>query len=234
VQPALGTCACAIDKTKDDDSQETHAIGKTNGGLCSESKWYGIYIADWSRSMDSWGWSLCKKDHLLVGLRRDGLGNALYNLNYGVCARLAEQGTPLGTEKVRAGHCYHENWWKKFDYKGGKFCRRGFFVSGLFRSHCNSLYCIEMAKCCQFKRSMWENCAWKPIAKGGWGSNKPKPLGSRPTGEYTLDDIQKTRSAMATPGSFIAGFYRSEDHTLDGLTHYRECQPLLYGNPERE
>merc|ERR1712086_405719 len=47
---------------------------------------------------------------------------------------------------LRLEHCYHENWWKKFDFKGGKLCRKNYFVAGLFRSHCNSLYCLEMAK----------------------------------------------------------------------------------------
>merc|ERR1711998_273268 len=116
---------------------------------------------------DKWGWSVCKQNYLMVGMRRDGLGNALYNLAYGVCAKLAEEGTQFGTQTVNSGTCYHENWWKRFDYKGGKFCRRGFFVAGLFRSHCNSLYCIEMAKCCQVKRSLWNTCRWKQISKGG-------------------------------------------------------------------
>merc|ERR1711998_796890 len=204
-----GTCVCNIEKHKDQTDSEV-AVQKTNGGLCSKSKWYHIYIADWTRSMDKWGWSICKKDHLMIGLRGDGLGDALYNLAYGVCAKLAEAGTEFGTMTVRAGVCYHENWWKKFDYKGGKFCRRGFFVSGLFRSHCNSLYCIEMAKCCRVKRSQWNQCKWV---------------------KYSADD--STGEATVESPNFIAGFFRDAQHTLDGLTWYRACQPYFYGSDYR-
>merc|ERR1712086_782463 len=52
---------------------------------------------------------------------------------------------------------------KKFDFKGGKLCRKNYFVAGLFRSHCNSLYCLEMAKCCQVQRSVWNECKWVDI-----------------------------------------------------------------------
>jgi hypothetical protein len=29
--------------------------------------------------------------------------------------------------------------------------------------------------------------------------------------------------------SFIAGFYRSETHTLNGLTYLRKCTPYFFG-----
>merc|ERR1711904_165467 len=206
-----------------DTEGEEVATGHWGGGLCSKTEWYNIYVADWSRSMDTWGWSLCKQNYLLIGLRRDGMGNALYNLAYGICAKLAEDGTYFGTQTVNSGNCYHENWWKRFDFKGGKFCRRGFFVSGLFRSHCNSLYCIEMAKCCQIKRSLWNVCRWKQISKGGWGGTPEWPdTAPKKASSYTTSEILETQSAMVTPGHFIAGFYRDEEHTLDGLTHFRE------------
>merc|ERR1711998_613274 len=95
------------------------------------------------------------------GLKTDMQGSmdALFNLDNAVCQKPFEANTPI-TRAVENYRCYHENWWKKFDSRGGKFCRRNYFVAGLFRSHCNSLYCIEMAKCCSVKRSLWTNCKW--------------------------------------------------------------------------
>merc|ERR1712000_637331 len=112
------------------------------------------------------GWSVCKKGFLLTGIGSDGRGDALYNLDRGRCEKPCEGSS---REAIGISHCYHENWWKKFDSKGGKFCRRNYFVAGLFRSHCNSLYCLEMAKCCQVKRSLWNDCSWKPMT--AWRSN---------------------------------------------------------------
>merc|ERR1711964_70146 len=95
--------------------------------------------------------------------------------------------------------------------KGGKFCRRNYFVAGLFRSHCNSLYCLEMAKCCQVKRSIWTRCMWTPVK---FGAGK------------------KTATVQGTK-SFIAGFYRTKQYTLGGLTYYYECEPHFYGAEQR-
>merc|ERR1711998_826905 len=187
----------------------------TNGALCKYAGRMEPYIADWSRSLDKWGWSTCEAGNLVYGLARDGAGDAIYNLAYAACAKPSEQGSIIALK-----HCYHENWWKSFDFAGGKFCRKNYFVAGLFRSHCNSLYCIEMAKCCQVERSLWSDCQWKQISKGGWGGPPKWPdTAPKKAGTYTLSEIMETQSAMATPGMFIAGFYRSEDHTLDGLTH---------------
>jgi len=195
-----GKCVCATDTTYN---------GRTCMSICrTEAK-----FIDWSRSMDKWGWSVCPKKHLLTGIQSDGQGDALYNINLGKCERPCEG---EGSEKrtIDLGHCYHENWWKKFDSKGGKFCRRNYFVAGMFRSHCNSLYCLEMAKCCQVKRSVWNNCQWTAINKNSLMT------GNAPT------TVQGTKA-------FIAGFYRSDQHTLSGLTYFRQCEPIFYGSEYR-
>jgi len=197
-----GKCVCNTFKDAENNDAYT---GRFNGKVCLEPTRKNKYLADWTRSMDKWGWSICKKGYLLTGLKRDGLGNALYNLAYGVCEQPAE-GAGAEPKGIPANQCYHENWWKKFDSKGGKFCRRGYFVSGLFRSHCSSLYCIEMAKCCQVKRSSWNSCKWV---------------------KYSEDD--ETGEATVESPQFIVGFYRDEKHTLDGLTWYRACTPYFFG-----
>merc|ERR1711918_115444 len=112
-------------------------------------------------------------------------------------------------------------WWKKFDTRGGKFCRRNYFVAGLFRSHCNSLYCIEMAKCCSVKRSVWINCAWKSTSN--WITDATTPAATGNGGAMHVD------TANNDAGAFIVGFFRSVLHTLAGLTHLRQCTPIWWG-----
>jgi len=187
-----------------------------NGATCKKACKSQTYVADWSRSFDKWGWSTCKDNHLLTGLKRDGAGDALYNLAYGKCARPCE-GDPSSPKDLRLEHCYHENWWKKFDFKGGKLCRKNYFVAGLFRSHCNSLYCLEMAKCCQVQRSIWNECKWVDIQ---WEDKDCSAEGGR---------LECNWAEVKDETSFIAGFYRSEKHTLNGLTYLRKCTPYFFG-----
>jgi hypothetical protein len=189
-----------------------------NGALCKKACRSMTYSSDWSRSFDKWGWSTCKDDNLLIGLKRDGAGDALYNLAFGKCARPCEGGAS-DKNYLRLEHCYHENWWKKFDFKGGKLCRKNYFVAGLFRSHCNSLYCLEMAKCCQVQRSVWNECKWVDI-QGSFSDQNCVAKGE--TMECSWAEVSDERA-------FVAGFYRSEVHTLNGLTYLRQCVPYFFG-----
>jgi len=156
----------------------------------------------------------------MVGVKRDGADDALYNLAYAKCANPCE-GDASSKRGLTLQHCYHENWWKKFDFGGGKFCRKNYFMAGLFRSHCNSLYCLEMAKCCQVQRSLWNNCKWVDI-KSAWSDSNCKE--NKETGliDCAWAEVDDDRS-------FMAGFYRDKLHTLDGLTHIRKCEPYFFG-----
>jgi len=191
-----GECTCAPNKI-------------LNGPTCKAPKRCDEKEADWSQSFDRWGWSTCKHGYLLVGLKTDqqGSADALYNLNKAVCAKPCE-GAASEVIKIERYACYHENWWKKFDTAGGKYCRRNYFVAGLFRSHCNSLYCIEMAKCCQVKRSLWTACKWS--AKSGW--------------------TERANGIKADNNDgFVVGFWRDGKHTLNGITQLRICTPIWWG-----
>merc|ERR1712167_447405 len=111
------------------------------GGAAGEQK---IDEMVWTSSMDKWGWSTCSPGTLLIGMKTDmkQSKDALYNLDSGLCQQPWEAGSKI-SNALHTSRCYHENWWKKFDTRGGKFCRRNYFVAGLFRSHCNSLYLLR-------------------------------------------------------------------------------------------
>lgn len=191
-----GECVCANDKLY-------------NGPTCNVPHRCDEKEADWALSMDKWGWSTCKHGYLLVGLKTDmaGSADALYNLNKAVCAKPCE-GDAREDIGIETYACYHENWWKKFDTAGGKYCRRNYFVAGLFRSHCNSLYCLEMAKCCQVKKSLWTACEWSK--QTGW------------TG-------RSTGIRAGNSDGFVVGFWRDATHTLNGITQLRICTPIWWG-----
>jgi hypothetical protein len=187
-----------------------------NGPTCKRPKRCDHKSSDWSLTMDKWGWSTCKHGYLLVGLKTDrqGTADALYNLDTAVCAKPCE-GDQREDINVDRYACYHENWWKKFDTAGGKYCRRNYFVAGLFRSHCNSLYCIEMAKCCQVRKSLWTACKWSSAT--GW---------TQTNGGLMADNHD----------GFVVGFWRTGLHTLNGLTQLRICTPVWWGvfDPDAE
>lgn len=183
--------------------------------------------------MDKWGWSLCPTGKLLVGLNRDGpydngeIGDALFNIQTAICrspaeGRVQDVASGDGTS-VELGHCYHENWWSKFDSKGGAFCRQNYFVAGLFRSHCNSLYCLEMVKCCQVKRALWNDCKWVDMST--WKFKDPVKKATK----YAMIEAHS-----AGPKGFIAGFYRGTSHTLDGMQYMRQCVPVFVGGSSRD
>jgi hypothetical protein len=196
-----GLCMCNPEEVYNGPACETPGRGVKMQGQVQTMVWTGTF--------DKWGWSTCKDGYLMVGMKTDqkGTKDALYNIDQGICQRPFEAHTAI-TRAVESYRCYHENWWKKFDSRGGKFCRRNYFVAGLFRSHCNSLYCIEMAKCCSVKRSLWTNCKW--VTTRDWTSN---PNGMMVSGEQ----------------GFIVGFFRDKLHTLSGITSLRQCTPIWYG-----
>jgi hypothetical protein len=204
-----GYCMCAPSKVLNGpDCQEPCRIDDAVSQANRNGQGPGVFY--WGYSFDRWGWSLCGEGMLMKGLGVDKIGtmDALYNIELGYCAKPGENNMVLdrAIEKYR---CYHENWWKKFDTRGGKFCRRNYFLAGLFRSHCNSLYCIEMAKCCNVKRSIWTDCKW--TTNDMWNTEA------------------KGRLLVDTTDSFAVGFFRTGTHTLSGLTHIRQCVPIWWG-----
>jgi len=190
---------------------------KGSGPDCEPPLRRQVELVDWSVSMDKWGWSLCPTGSLLFALRRSkepvstgkvggsslGTGDALYSLDGAKCAKPS-----VGGHSIPVEDCYHQNWWGTMDSAGGAFCRRNYFVAGLFRSNCNSLYCMEMAKCCRVRRAVWQNCRWSSTS--AWGN----------AGKW---------AQLERGGSFVAGFYRTPLQTLNGLTKFRECDPIQWG-----
>jgi hypothetical protein len=145
------------------------------------------------------GWITCPVGQLLYRLSR-GVCDALSCINTGGCAAGCE-----GTEHVfQIRHCYHDlNWYNSFDVPGWSKCLDDYFIAGLYRSG-ESLYELQMAKCCSMKEARWVLCDtanWNSIFNGpGTGT------------------IEKTPNV-----AFITGFERGVQHTLKGLDAASYC-----------
>merc|ERR1712196_249598 len=150
---------------------------------------------NWWTVWDKPGWLVCPKGQLIYQLKRS-LCSALSCIESGGCAAGCE-----GDKHVfQLRHCYHDlRWYTSFDTKGVSTCLNDYFVAGLFRS-CESLYCLNMAKCCSLKEARWTQCSWS-----NWAVfNGPG------TGKVGKDQ-------------FIVGFKRGEGHQLKNIDEAKGC-----------
>jgi hypothetical protein len=154
---------------------------------------------NWWTVWDKPGWLVCPKGQLMYQLKRS-LCQALSCIDSGGCAAACE-GTTAGDNHVfQLRHCYHDlRWYNSFDMAGTSECMDDYFVAGLFRS-CESLYCLNMAKCCSLKEARWTQCSWS-----NWAVfNGPG------TGKVGQDQ-------------FIVGFKRGEGHQLKNIDEAKGC-----------
>jgi len=156
-----------------------------------EQNWYTVW--------DKPGWITCPQGQLMSGLRRS-VCNSLACLEAGRCAAPCE-GIGENEKRLEVRHCYHSlDWYASFDKEGWSKCDPNYYVSGLYRS-CDSLYCLQMAKCCSYKDSRWAQCQevnwFAPFNGPGW---------------VKVPDHQ-----------FISGFYRGAGHQLKDIDKAWSC-----------
>ncbi|XP_028413893.1 uncharacterized protein LOC114536743 isoform X2 [Dendronephthya gigantea] len=111
------------------------------GYLYPSKKDQDCYNHNWWGSFDRKGWSVCGNGYYMTGLYRTS-GHNLYNIEEAKCCRPKSQ--------VKSwGNCYNHNVWSSFDRKGWSSCASGYYMTGLYRSSCQKLYCLEEFKCCK-------------------------------------------------------------------------------------
>jgi hypothetical protein len=181
-EEATGTCfceepfygpRCEFSKCPDDCTSDAHGWCDANTGKCLCKYGYGgdackkahyceaegrhTEDTNWYRLWDNPGWALCPEGQGLHALFRSNC-ETLSCLNSGKCAGLCEQNAGQNATQLEVRHCYHSlSWYESFDQEGWSSCEPNYYVSGLYRS-CDSLYCLQMAKCCSFKGARWANC----------------------------------------------------------------------------
>ena len=86
---------------------------------------------------------MCPNGYFLSGLERSS-GNYLHNIEFGRCCK--PQHSPTGYK-----HCFKANVWDHFNHDNhGMFScgRHGYYITGIYRSSCDLVYCIEEFMCC--------------------------------------------------------------------------------------
>ncbi|KAL9987757.1 hypothetical protein ACROYT_G002114 [Oculina patagonica] len=104
--------------------------------VCNNANW-------WSTLDGNNVWALCPGGYFLNGLYKTD-GRNLYNIEEGQCCR------PLNQEED--GDCYDEDVTTSFDNRGWSDCQRtGYYMTGIYKSNCEEINCIEKFKCCRMK-----------------------------------------------------------------------------------
>jgi hypothetical protein len=190
----LGVCYC-----------HSHASGVGCGTAqqCSQSA--NRATANWWSSFDKVGWSLCPSGMLLTGLWKNTC-NALYCIEEAQCRAPCE-----GGDKIALGSCYNHNWWSSFDRRGWSSCSPNYYLAGFMRNSCNSLYCLEEARCCGIVKAVWNSCG-----NANWTS-----FGAR---SRSWSDVQSSRR-------FMTGIYRNDTQDLSGIEYVSACSFRRSSNP---
>lgn len=91
-------------------------------------------------------YALCPSGYFLNGIRMGaGPPGYLLHIDEGQCCH--PQNHPNSYED-----CYDEDVTHSFDNKGWSVCQRaGYFMTGIYKSSCNYIYCIEKFKCCKMQ-----------------------------------------------------------------------------------
>jgi hypothetical protein len=100
-------------------------------------------IVDITIPFDNQGWVECPAGYFMSGVFNSAdWPNSISKLEKLKCVKPLE--TPVEYMAIR-----RENWWSKFDNKGWAKCPKGAFMTGMFRSACDKVSCIEEVKCAQ-------------------------------------------------------------------------------------
>ena len=89
-------------------------------------------------------WATCPNGTYLQGIYKSG-GNLLHNIELGKCCQ------PKGLPD-RWGQCYDQDVTISFDKEGWSSCNKSYYMVGIYRGSCDSIFCIETFKCCQMER----------------------------------------------------------------------------------
>ena len=87
--------------------------------------------------------------------------------------------------------------------QGWTKCDPNYYITGLYRS-CDSLYCLNMLKCCNFKI-------------------KDSPTRSIDCEEVNIASFDGQGWVEVPEKKFLAGLYRGKDHTLSSLDKVSAC-----------
>eukprot|EP00656_Telonema_subtile_P048835 TRINITY_DN5926_c0_g1_i1.p1 TRINITY_DN5926_c0_g1~~TRINITY_DN5926_c0_g1_i1.p1 ORF type:complete len:860 (+),score=192.46 TRINITY_DN5926_c0_g1_i1:204-2783(+) len=175
------------------------------GEDCGQATGCTKEVADWWTTFDHEGWGVCPKGTLLQGLYRNDC-EGLACIETAQCVTPCAGDTPLesdpGTFGGETGMCYHHSFHDSFDSRGWSRCHQGFFLAGIYRSKSDSLYGLQMGKCCAIAGQTWDGCS---------------------EADWSVSWQAKGWSAVPR-NKFITGFFRDgPKHVLSTITKASAC-----------
>lgn len=172
-------------------------------------------------------WKICPPGTMIVGLLKSW-GTSLYSITHMHCRKPCDNNSSSYGRYTTHGssYCVVVNWWASFDYDGWSTCPTNFFLTGLKKNSCHSLFCIEEAYCCRIagatynphcpryyvKRPYYGGMQWQTGRRTSWrdlGRNSPAavhvPNGQFITGFRRMGDIRNGWLNQGLPQFDMAG-----------------------------
>eukprot|EP00656_Telonema_subtile_P032118 TRINITY_DN351_c0_g1_i1.p1 TRINITY_DN351_c0_g1~~TRINITY_DN351_c0_g1_i1.p1 ORF type:complete len:466 (-),score=98.97 TRINITY_DN351_c0_g1_i1:131-1528(-) len=163
-EPGYSGETCRYKKCPGDCGGLTNGVCDRDSGICRCHKGYSgpgclqahtcepkeTSYLDWA--MFKPGWSKCPHGSFVSALKTASC-SSIDCVDKARCVKACS-----GKTVLEVSHCYQANWWDSLNAKGWSMCREPYFLAGLYRNKCNSLYCIEMGLCCSLRGASWTGC----------------------------------------------------------------------------
>lgn len=98
---------------------------------------------DWRSTFNrQYTWASCPHGYFLNGLYISDVQGGLSSVKEGRCVNPADYPADYG-------HCYDHDISECFNHRGACSCIATYYVTALYRSHCELLSCLDKLRCCQ-------------------------------------------------------------------------------------
>jgi len=129
-------------------------------------------LVDWNTAPNDFnraGLAACGENEFITGLDRSTDPGDQHTTYFGGLHRIERAQCSLSMELTTPEtECYDQDWNLESPYDMNTdpswgACKDGYYLSGLYRSDCDNLHCIEWARCCKPHNSAWGECKVKDV-----------------------------------------------------------------------
>lgn len=193
---SLSLClTCSIWENGEDPREATFGAGAGQNIAAQARANSPMLEANWYSAMRREGWS--RANGILTGFHQ-GWCNSLACLQK---AQYAEY------DKATMD-CYNADWGTSFNSKGWSTCRHGYFMTGLYRSSCSGLKCLDQVECCRPADASHD---WKQCVDEDWGLNR----------FFAFTRMMGWKKC--TPGKGLVGLYRKSSNKWSSVVSAKCC-----------